>query len=84
MAQSSAQRQAAYRQRRPAAGDNGERRLDLWVTTGTALALARLARRQGVTQRALLEQMIRTADEAVTVTLAPDTPDWDAYFAVTR
>ena len=84
MAQSPAQRQAAYRQRRPDAGDNGDRRMDTWVTTGTVLALARLARRHGVTQRVMLEQMIRAADEAVTATLAPDTPDWDAYFAVTR
>lgn len=84
MARSSAQRQAAYRQRRPAAGDNGDRRMDLWVTTGTALALARLARRQGVTQRDMLEQLVRAADAAVTATLAPDTPDWDTYFAVTR
>ena len=83
MAQSSAQRQAAYRQRRPDVGDNGERRIDTWVTTGTALALARLARRHDVTQRAMLEQMIRAADDAVTATLAPGTPEWDAYFAVT-
>jgi len=83
MARSPAQRQAAFRQRRPEAGDNGDRRMDTWVTTGTVLALARLTRRQGVTQRAMLEQMIRAADDAVTATLAPGTPEWDAYFAVT-
>ena len=84
MARSSAQRQAAYRQRRPDAGDNGDRRIDIWVTTGTALALARLARRHGGPQRVVLEQMIRAADDAVTATLAPGSPEWDVYFAVTR
>jgi hypothetical protein len=46
--------------------------------------LARLARRHGVMQRAMLEQVIRAADDTVTVMLAHGTPEWDAYFAVTR
>ena len=46
MAQTAAERQARYRRRRPDAGDNGDRRLDIRVTTGTALA-----RHQNVPQR---------------------------------
>jgi len=78
-----AERQAAYRQRRPTAGENGERRLNMWVTTGTALALARLAQHRGVTRRAMLEQLIIAADRRIVGKLAPDSAEWDAYFAVT-
>mgnify|MGYP000923890670 CR=1 FL=1 len=61
---SSAERQRAYRAQRPFAGDNGERRLQAWVTTGTLLALGRLARHASTTQRAILEQLILAADQA--------------------
>jgi hypothetical protein len=80
MAQSSAERQAAYRQRRPTAGENGERRINTWVTTGAVLALERLARRDGIPQRAMLERLILAADAAVLASLTPDTPEWVAYF----
>jgi hypothetical protein len=78
-----AERQAAYRQRRPTAGENGERRLNMWVTTGAALALARLARHRSVTQRAMLERLIIEADRKIVARLTPGTAEWDAYFAVT-
>ena len=45
MAKTAAERQAAYRKNRATAGDNGERRINVWVSTATALALQRLARR---------------------------------------
>jgi hypothetical protein len=53
-AKTTAQRQAAYRQRRALAGreGNGERQLSVWIESGTALALARLARHEGVGARA--------------------------------
>ena len=39
MAKTAAQRQAAYRTRRPHAGNdgNGERRLSVWIDTGASL-----------------------------------------------
>ena len=82
IAKTAAQRQAAYRARRSSAGreGNGERRLSMWVETGTALALARLARRAGVTQRAMLEGLVRQADEHVLKRIELDAPQWDAYF----
>ena len=45
MTQTTAQRQAAYRARRDTAGKdgNGDRRLDMWVSTEAYLALTRLA-----------------------------------------
>ncbi|MFA7082514.1 MAG: hypothetical protein WC135_07875, partial [Bacteroidales bacterium] len=57
MSKTAAERQAAYRARRPFAGadNNGERRINTWVNTGTYLALERLARRDGVTKREMLE-----------------------------
>ena len=87
MAQSTrtaAERQAAYRNRRPSAGENGERRINTWVNTGAALALARLARHHGLTQRAMLEHLVAVADEAITAKLDPTSNAWDAYFTVTQ
>lgn len=83
MALTAAERQAAYRKRRPTAGDNGDRRLNTWLTTGASLALARLARRYGVTQRDMIERLVLTIDHEILNTLDPDTPDWHAYMRIT-
>jgi hypothetical protein len=80
MAQTPAERQARYRKRRPDAGDNGDRRLDLWVTTGTALALGRLARYQDVSQRDILERLILPADKQVLDGLSDI--EWTNYMRV--
>jgi hypothetical protein len=77
-----AERQAAWRNRRATAGENGERRINTWVSTGAALALARLARHHGLTQRAMLEHLIAVADDTVTAELDPMSHAWDAYFTV--
>jgi hypothetical protein len=82
LGQTTAERQAAYRKRRPDAGDNGDRRLDLWVTTGAALALARLARRQGVPQRDVLQGLILAADRRAADGL--NEAEWTEYMCVTR
>ena len=81
MTQSNAQRQAAWRRRRPDAGDNGQRRLNLWVETAAALALKRLAARHNVTCRAMIEQLITDADDHVLKSLDLDSPEWDRYYA---
>jgi hypothetical protein len=83
MAQSGAERQATYRQRRATAGDNGDRRISTWVATGAALALERLARHHGVSQRAMLEQLVTAADERISRRLDPTSPAWAAYFSGT-
>ena len=84
MAKTAAQRQAAYRASRYKAGANGdgERRLNTWVSTAAHLALERLARRYGVTQRELLERLIRAEDDGVLAGISTDTPEWDAYFGI--
>ena len=82
MAQTAAQRQAAYRARRPIAGreGNGDRRLDVWVSSEVYLALKRLAHRYGITKRQMLERLVSRKDDAVLRTLDPDKPEWDQYF----
>ena len=84
MAESTAERQAAYRARRSSAGadGNGERRVSMWLSTGAALALARLARRYGVTQRELVETMVLAEDGRVLATMGVDLPEWARYFSI--
>ena len=85
MAKTAAQRQAAYRARRPHAGNdgNGERHLSVWIDTRASLALARLARRYAVTQRALVERLVIAEDERILAGMELDSPQWRAYFADT-
>lgn len=84
MALTTAERQAAYRDRRSTAGDNGDRRLNTWLTTGASLALARLAKRYGVTQREMIERMVLGADTDILNTLDPESQEWNTYMCVTR
>ena len=86
MTQTTAQRQAAYRARRETAGKdgNGERWLDMWVSTEADLALARLALRYAVTRRQMLERLVMRADDAIVRRLDPDSTQWDAYFNARR
>jgi hypothetical protein len=46
--------------------------------------LQRLARHHGLTQRALIEQILFRIDDEAVDTLEIDTPEWDHYFGVTR
>ncbi len=79
MAQTPAQRQSAYRQRRAEAGDNGERRLNTWISTGAALALKRLAAHHGISQRTILEQLILDADQAIIDSLRSNDDGFERY-----
>lgn len=86
MAKSTAERQAAYRERQDSGGvdGNGQRRISMWLSTGAAFAMARLASRYGVTQRELIENMLLAEDERVLATMMIDTPEWDTYFSRKR
>lgn len=64
MAKTNADRQKRYRTTRLTAGENGERRINTFVATSVALALKRLAKHHGVTQRAMLERLIHDANKA--------------------
>lgn len=74
------ERQKDYRNSRPHAGNNGERRLNTWVTSAAAYALSRLACRYGVTNREMLERLIIEADKKVCDASDPDSTEWDEYF----
>ena len=83
MAKTAAERQAAYRKQRATAGENGERRINTWVATSAALALGRLAKRYGVTQREMLERLILEANQQIVKSLDIDSQEWSDYFNVT-
>ena len=84
MAKTVAERQAAYRKGRAEAGENGERRLNTWVSTGSSLALDRLAKRYGVTKREMIERLVFEADQKIVGSLDPDSREWEEYFSVTQ
>lgn len=86
MPKSPAERQATYRASRRTAGLNGdgERRVNTWVSTATYLALRRLANRYGVTQREVIERLVRAEDDGVLAGLNIDTPEWKEYFSMGR
>ena len=84
MAKTAAERQAKYRARRPHAGKdgNGERRLNLWLSTTADLAVERLARRYCVTKREIIERLASAEDDRVSSAIDPDSPEWDEYFGI--
>lgn len=77
MAQSAAERQRAHRQRKLDQGTDV--RLDLLLSASAAAALKRLARHHGISQRAMLEQVLAQA-EAEAIAGMGDTA---RYFSVT-
>jgi hypothetical protein len=52
------------------------------LSTATALALQRLARRGAVTQRSVIEELVLAADEQAAAGLTEE--EWAEYFSVTR
>ncbi len=81
MTKTAAQRQAEYRRRQ----DRGDgHRLNAWIGSGAHFALKRLARRYGVTKQELIEQLAVAEDERMLACIELDSPEWNAYFGVTR
>ena len=83
MAKTTAERQATCRASRDTARVDGneQRRVSMWLSTGAALAMARLACRYGVTQRELVENMLLAEDDRVLASMTIDTLEWDTSFA---
>lgn len=80
MAKTAAERQKEYRAKRPFAGDNGERRLNTWISSSAHFALERLANSYGVTKREMLEKLVIAADEKAIESLGGlDTAEGEAY-----
>jgi hypothetical protein len=84
MAKTAAERQAKYRAERPYAGSdsNGERRLNMWLSTAASLALVRLARRYCVTKREIIERLVIAEDARISASIDLDSPEWDKYFGI--
>ncbi len=80
-----AQRQAEYRAKRATAGadNNGQRRIAVWVDTSAALALERLARRNAVTQREILQRLLHDEDQRTLGQIPYNSKQWDDYFGLT-
>ncbi len=72
MAMTSTERQAKYRATH--AEDATIERLSMNVSLSAKRALERLARRQGVTQRALLEGLIESAERELLARMERETP----------
>lgn len=83
MTKTTKERQAEYRKKRPTSGENGERRINTWVTTRAALALGRLANHYGVTKREMLDQLIIGADQQIVNSIDIDSEEWSEYYKVT-
>ena len=72
MALTSAQRQAALRKRRQSqavGAENGEGayRINTFIKASAANALSRMARHHDITQREMLERVLKDAEDALTV-----------------
>jgi hypothetical protein len=82
MAKTAAERQKDYRAKRPFAGENGERRLNTWISSRAHFALDRLAASYGVTKREILERLVVEEDEKMIKKLGGlDSPAGEAYLA---
>jgi hypothetical protein len=83
MVKTNAEIQRDYRNRRAMAGENGDRRLNIWITTGAAMALQRLAKKSGKTKREMLECLLIDADEAAQHNMEEDSVEYNEYFKIT-
>lgn len=83
MSSTSAQRQAAYRKKHLQDEDGSKARLNLLLDLHAKLALARLARRYGVTQTACLERLVSEAQarELETMSAEEQTAYYDSVTA---
>ena len=79
-----AQRQAESRAKRHLAGahGDGQRQLNTWLDIGVAVALERIAKRDSVTKRQLLERLIRQEDKRILETIEFNSKEWNDYFGL--
>lgn len=81
MAKTPAERQRELRARRQFRGTNGngEREIKVWVNTGAALALDRLATSYGVTKREIIERLLLEEQEKVLKKIDADSPEGEKF-----
>jgi predicted nucleic acid-binding protein len=71
MALTAAERQKRYRENRKQT-DNGYRQINTWISTEAYEALRRMAKRDGVTQREMLERVLIDAQGEIMRRLSDD------------
>jgi UDP-N-acetyl-D-mannosaminuronate dehydrogenase len=81
MALTAAERQKRYRETRKLA-ENGYRQVNIWLSTEAYLALKRLAQRDGVTQREMLERLLVDAQNKVIAQLSDN--ELSAYLSLSN
>ncbi|HDN4557791.1 TPA: hypothetical protein P1124_004548 [Salmonella enterica subsp. enterica serovar Birkenhead] len=77
-----AERQKQYRDNMFKRGDNGDLRINTFVTSSAGFALGRLSRHYGLTKRQVLELLITNADNSLTKNWDVDSPEWDKYYNI--
>lgn len=84
MAKTAAERQAGYRASSSFSGKDGEgqRRINVWLSTGPALAMKRISRRYGITQQALIERLLFAEDERILEGISVDSAEWNKSFGI--
>ena len=81
MALTGAERQRKYRENRKLA-DNGYRQFNVWLSTEAAMALKRMAKRDGVTKREMLERVLIDAQDRIMRRLSDD--ELSAYLSLSN
>jgi len=81
MAKTNAERQAAFKAKR-IAGQVEERQLNTWISADAFFALRRMARHRGITRRAIIEELLRSADQEIADSM--NEQQHDKYVTVTK
>ncbi|ECD9411890.1 hypothetical protein J7F78_004778 [Salmonella enterica subsp. enterica serovar Cotham] len=77
-----AERQKQYRDNMFKRGDNGDLRINTFVTSPAGFALARLSRHYGLTKRRVLELLITHADNSLTKNWDVGSTEWVKYYNI--
>ncbi|ENG0696801.1 hypothetical protein ABSZ42_004959 [Salmonella enterica subsp. enterica serovar Newport] len=82
MAMSNAEKQRRYRLNKWHRGQNGDYRINTFVTFEAFISLERLSRYYSITKRQALELLINTADESIRNKLEIDSEEWNKYWNI--
>lgn len=80
MAKSNCERQREYRKNKYKRGENGDSRINTFVTLEAGYNLAHLSRYYDLSKRQVLELLINTASRKLIDNMEVDSPEWNKYF----
>ena len=81
MPKTNAERQAAFKAKR-STGQVEERQLNTWISADAFFALRRMARHRGMTQKAIIEELLLAADQEIADSM--NEQQHDEYVTVTQ